>query len=256
MVITECNLLTDFLQICSGSINIFIHKSLAIIIDNEWVWLECRFLKALAIIFIFCMPTKLGWRCSYMEDLVTPTPSILIAFTFLKKIWTKQNLKIQNYSINPLFELYKFILLVLVHGLLTRSIPLHCSLSPNISLSFQVIFFPCIFVTLNLIFLQIHIFTGNRYITGERVPRRVGETDDMVPEPKRASSRGDVRSNLPEFVCVSAYLTKRVDSNSLLLDQALIIDFPYYVCFCQSLVKRFLVQGLVHLISSNRDICH
>ena len=54
-----CNLPTDFLQVCRGSTNLAIHKRLAKIIDNRSPWLECDFLKRLAIFFNFGMPTQL-----------------------------------------------------------------------------------------------------------------------------------------------------------------------------------------------------
>ena len=53
------NLPTDLLETCRRSTNLAIHSWLVIIIDNWWAWLECRFLNALAIIFIFDKPTKL-----------------------------------------------------------------------------------------------------------------------------------------------------------------------------------------------------
>ena len=66
-----CNLPTDFLHAYRGSTNLVIHRRLAKILDKWPVWLECDFLKKLAIFFIFWMPTQsVAKEFSWLEMLV------------------------------------------------------------------------------------------------------------------------------------------------------------------------------------------
>ena len=66
-----CNLPTDFLQTCRGSTKIAIHKRLAKIIDNRFMWLECDFFKRLAKFFIYGKPTHfLAKGCVRLEMLL------------------------------------------------------------------------------------------------------------------------------------------------------------------------------------------